>query len=483
MASARHGGLSPIGYAPVGMDAHIPTLEGARVTVMGLGRFGGGASVTRWLVERGATVLLTDIEPPDKLRASLASIDDLVGSGRVELRLGGHNVSDFTTVDLVVANPAVPKPWDNRFLRAAWAASIPVTTEIGLTIAHLPSRSRVVGVTGSAGKSTTSSMIHHILQCCGRDAVFGGNIGGSLLPSLPQITPQTVVVLELSSAMTCWLGGLAQVSPASLSAAAPAAGWSPHVAVVTNLAPNHLDWHGDVAHYRRSKQELLRSQQQGDVAVLPTGSETAEWPTPPGVLRVVPRGEVTGLEIPGRHNRHNAMVALEAALQTDPTLDRAAAEAAVRRFPGLPHRLQLAAAIRKDGGVVRCFNDSKCTTPEAALLAIAAFEEPGEVGAGKVHLIAGGYDKGSDLSTIGRLADKLAALYTLGKTGPKIAEASAGRAVKCENVEQATKAAIAAAKAGDVILLSPACASWDQFENYEKRGELFIRLVREAASC
>lgn len=451
-------------------------LEGKRVTVMGLGRFGGGASVTRWLAQRGATVLLTDIEPEEKLATSVAQIADLVKTGAVVLRLGGHNVSDFTTCDLVVANPAVPSPWENRFLRAAWAGGIPVTTEIGLTIAQLPNRGRIIGVTGSAGKSTTSAMIHHILKESGFGAVFGGNIGGSLLGGA--MDGDTHVVLELSSAMLCWLGGLAKVSPAELNRTNAGTGWSPHIAVVTNLSPNHLDWHGDLEHYRRSKQELLRSQREGDIAVLPPGSETGEWKSVAGVKRVAARGEVSGLSIPGKHNRQNAMVAVEAALAAEPRLTPEAAEAAVRTFGGLPHRLQLAATIERAAGHVRCFNDSKSTTPEACLLAVAAFEEPGEAGVGRVHLIAGGYDKGSDLSVIGALGSKLAGLYTIGKTGPAIALASGAKAMQCDTVERATKEAARAARAGDVILLSPACASWDQFENYEKRGEMFVREVR-----
>src|SRR4051794_17789692 len=186
------------------------------VTVMGLGRLGGGAGVTRWLVSQGAQVLLTDLEPADKLKTSLEGIQELVDSGSVTLRLGEHNVSDFTTCDLVIANPAVPKPWENRFLRAAKAAGIPVTTEIELSVRRLD-RSRVIGVTGSAGKSTTAALIAHMLTECGEAVVFGGNIGGSLLGTTASEHGLSVppwVVLELSSFMLHWLDG-----------------WSPRVAV------------------------------------------------------------------------------------------------------------------------------------------------------------------------------------------------------------------------------------------------------------
>jgi UDP-N-acetylmuramoylalanine--D-glutamate ligase len=446
-------------------------LEGAKVTVMGLGRFGGGAGVTRWLAAQCATVLVTDIEPADKLKASVESLTDLTSRGIVSLRLGEHNVSDFTTCDLVVANPAVPKPWDNRFLRAAWAAGVPVTTEIQLLVERLPSRENIIGITGSAGKSTTSAMIHHALNGSGLSAVLGGNIGGSLLGTLAQIKPSTRVVLELSSAMLCWLGGLAKVPPSELGSA-PAPTWSPHIAVATNFSPNHLDWHGDLAHYRRSKQVLLAAQQRGDIAIIGPTSETSDWKHAPAAQRIVPTAEIDGLAIPGKHNRINAGVAVEAAVAAGAS--REAAIAAVRTFPGLPHRLQ---RVPSRAGL-RCFNDSKSTTPESCLLAVRAFDEHGECGSSRVHLIVGGYDKGSDLAPIGRLASTLGGLYTIGKTGPAIAKASEGRAHECGTLDRAVAAALDHTKDGDVILLSPACASWDQFENYEQRGDLFASLVR-----
>src|SRR5690606_11231147 len=141
--------------------------SGRRVTVMGLGRFGGGLGVARFLAAQGADVLVTDLDAEDKLRDSVAALRPLIDAGSVRLRLGEHNVSDFTTCDLVVANPAVPRPWANRFLRAAAAAGIPITTEIGLAVARLPDRRRVVGVTGAAGKSTTAALIAHILRARG----------------------------------------------------------------------------------------------------------------------------------------------------------------------------------------------------------------------------------------------------------------------------------------------------------------------------
>lgn len=440
------------------------SFEGLRVTVMGLGRFGGGVGVTRWLVERGATVLVTDMAPAEKLAEPLSDIDDLVRRGVVRTRLGEHNVSDFTDTDAVIANVAVPKPWENRFLRAAQAARVPVTTEIRLTIDRLPARERTIAITGSAGKSTTSAMIHHALRALGLPTAFGGNIGGSLLPEIERgtITRDTRVVLELSSAMLHWLGD-----------------WSPRVAVFTNFSPNHLDWHGTLEHYRASKVRILRAQRPGDAAVLgPTLSLTPEdEPLPAGVMRTtVPSGAgVRGLWLPGEHNALNAAVACEAVAALEPGLSRAEVEAAIRTFRGLPHRLEL---VLEHAGR-RYFNDSKSTTPESTLLAVRSFDD-----AARVHLIVGGYDKGSDLGPVAMLAPSLGGLYTIGKTGPTIAaraREAGGFVLEAGDVASAVRAAAARMGAGDLLLLSPACASWDQFPNYEARGELFAKACRALA--
>lgn len=469
---------------------------GQRVTVMGLGRFGGGVGVTRWLCAQGCRVLVTDAKPADQLREPIADIQELIDAGQVTLRLGEHRESDFTGADLVIANPAVPRPWDNRYLCAASRAGVPITTEIRLAIERLPSRDRTVGITGSAGKSTTSAMVAGALKTVlGAHRVhLGGNIGGSLLESVATMQPDDWAVLELSSAQLHWL---------TADAGYPGApGFSPRIAVLTNLTPNHIDWHGDVMHYVRSKGQIARDQVETlDTFITvfdgPSNLALYHWPQP--VCRMIhlhpldaktdpwPVAEHLRLRIPGAHNRLNARVAgaaaVAAALADDPSREpgdaaRRCAEA-ISAFPGLPHRLAFVGEARG----VRYFNDSKCTTPEAALLAVRAFADDPEVGLSRVHLIAGGYDKGSNLWPVAELAFDIAGLYCIGATGARLASVDAkvgsgGHVQMCGTLDAAAAAAAARARPGDVVLLSPACASWDQFTNYEQRGERFAALVR-----
>lgn len=476
-------------------------LQSKRVTVMGLGHFGGGLGVTRWLVAQGADVLVTDAAPEEKLAEALAELKPLIDSGRVTTRLGAHNVADFTDTDLVVANPAVPTPWDNRFLRAAAAANVPITTEIRLLVERLPTRANTIAITGSAGKSTTTAMIAHALRALGMPVAVGGNLGGSLLADLASLTPETLVVLELSSAMLHWLDAGAGF--------AAAAGFSPRVAVVTNIAPNHIDWHADFDHYQNSKRVITKHQRPGDTLVLAShdpATPPGNWPINPGVTRVPVRDPAwyadhqldATLKLPGRHNKSNAWTAAEAVAAAlldgapdaphdhdQPERRRIIAQAleALADFPGLAHRLCHVGTVRLPnhrGGEAHAFNDSKSTTPESAAMALAALDEDPRFGARRVHLIAGGYDKKVDLSPMTTPAARCAAVYCIGATGPAIARAvraAGGAAHDCAALEHAVAAAKQHLNPGDALLLSPGCASWDQFTHFEKRGELFVNLA------
>lgn len=438
------------------MPATPQEFDGQRVTLMGLGRFGGGMAAARFLAERGAQVLVTDLASPDELQASVDAVADLIETGQITLRLGVHDERDFADTDLVVANPAVPTPWSNRYLGAAEDAGVPITTEITLLLERL--RVRPIAVTGTAGKSTTCAMIHHALATDASVPGFlGGNIGGSLLGDVQTMPPDARVVLELSSAQLYWIERTLPV-------------WSPAIAVITGFAPNHLDWHGSLDQYRGAKRHMLTNQRAGDAAVL--GPEVTDWSAAPGVHVATPTADDAPRDLltPGVHNRQNAAVALAACRAAG--VDRAAD--AIRSFPGLPHRCQMIA--EHDG--IRCYDDSKSTVPDATLLAVRALLERHTPD--QIHLIAGGYDKGIDLAPIATLGDTLGSLLLIGSTAESIA-ARANRALVCHDLDTATDEAFRRAQPGDAVLLSPGCASWDQFADYRARGEAFADACRRAA--
>jgi UDP-N-acetylmuramoylalanine--D-glutamate ligase len=480
--------------------------RGKRVTVMGLGSFGGGIGAVQFFVAQGANVTVTDLKPAEELAGALHAIG---GSDGVVLHLGGHSEKDFSDTDLIVASPAVPR--ESRYLKIARDAGIAVTSEMNLFWER--NRGRTIGVTGSNGKSTTTAMINALLtggegsgelETIGgltpparrvaeqsRPRVWlGGNIGKSLLPVVDQIAAGDWVVLEISSFQ---LEDLAALEP------------NPHVAVVTNFSPNHLDRHGSVEAYRAAKQNLLRWQTADRFAVLnQSDPDVSGWPTKAqkiwfgredegrqgmfavgfdayrrrALFRFGPREQVlplgNWLNLPGVHNFQNALAASCAALVLGN--GRAEIEAGLTKFTGLPHRLQLVAetAGRK------FYNDSKATTPEATLLALDSFRAP-------VVLLAGGYDKGLDLAELARgiVGRRVKAVALLGQTGAGLKELLGeadpqGTTVAKVHVtfEGAFQWAAAQSAVGEVVLLSPGCASYDWFPNYEARGNEFTRLAR-----
>ena len=468
------------------------------VTVMGLGRFGGGLGAVKFLLDRGARVTVTDLRPESQLADTLREFD---AAKLVRLHCGGHVDADFAEAQLIVVNPAVKPtcPW----LAKARARGIPLTSEMKLFWQH--NRGRVIGVTGSNGKSTTTALIAHLLKTAGRTVHLGGNLGISLLPMVDLIEPTDWVVLELSSFQ---LADLDRIEA------------SPQIAVVTNFAPNHLDWHLDLDDYRRAKQTILRWQTSDSTAVLNGDDpDVREWVTqgqrwffggPEGVFpsgspqaivdgpwlrmdggaeegRCLPLGEL--MTLPGLHNRMNAAAAICAVLAAGAEWESLAE--GLRTFRGLPHRLEFVGEIAGR----RFYNDSLATTPESAICALKAFP-------GRVLLLAGGYNKQVDLTEFAHeAAARATAIAWMGQTAGTL-EAMAsqvggealtagsdepaaqgnrrlapGRSRVTRSLREAFEWLWEQSQPGDTILLSPACASFDWFMNFADRGEQFRGLV------
>ncbi|MCR4420034.1 MAG: UDP-N-acetylmuramoyl-L-alanine--D-glutamate ligase [Clostridia bacterium] len=441
---------------------------GKRVLVVGAGR--SGLAAARVLDELGASVTLTDLKPASALaREGLGS--------RVRVVAGAYAPVSREEYDLVIASPGVPP--SEPPLRAAREVGLPVWSEIEL--AYRLARQPVLAVTGTNGKTTTTALLGQMFRDAGRTTVVAGNIGVPLVGEVVKAPEDAVVVAEVSSFQ------LETVET-----------FAPRVAVLLNLTPDHLDRHPDLASYRAAKARIFRRQRPEDWIVLNfddplVRSLAAE--TPGRVLYFSTRHElgegaylsddwvvlsrgaeqvrllpVRELSLPGRHNWENSLAAAAAAWVFGVSPESIART--LRSFPGVPHRLEPVGVI----GGVAYYNDSKATNPDAAIKALEAFDRP-------IVLIAGGRNKGASFE---ELADKMRGrvrhLILLGEAAPAIEAAARAAGLKTvsrvADLAEAVTEAGRIARPGEVVLLSPACASWDMFANYEERGELFKRLVR-----
>jgi UDP-N-acetylmuramoylalanine--D-glutamate ligase len=455
------------------------------VAILGLGLLGGGEGATRFFAERGARVTVTDLKTEAQLARTLDRLADLP----LEYHLGGHPEDVLLQMDLIVANPAVPRT--SRLLAQCHREGIPVTSPMNVFLSLCAGH--IAAVTGSVGKSTTSSMLAAMLKADNRQVYLGGNIGGSLLPYLNEINRGEHVVLELSSV---------QLEDAAYLP------WSPEMAVVTNIMPNHLDRYKTIEAYARAKYNIVKYQKSHDCAVLNyDDSILRRWGLEgEGGKRLFftnaghGKGLVDGinlrngrllwqkdgkqrvictsseLELPGEHNAYNAMAATAAACELG--VSQPAIQRALANFQTLEHRLEECSTA--SGRTF--YNDSDSTTPASTIAALDALQKP-------ITLIAGGVNKNVDLRPLAEeIAGKVEVLVTLGKAGPEIAQITREAGIErghtpvikeANSLEDAVSSAFELSMPGTTVLFSPACSSFDMFDNFAQRGRCFKRLVNE----
>jgi len=458
-----------------------PALQGRKVTVVGLARSGVAAALL--CAREGARVTVTDRRGEEDLAEPLAAL----GAG-VLRRLGGHDAADFEGADLVVLSPGVPMAIPE--VQAALRRGVPVWGEVELASRFLDG-TPIVAVTGTNGKSTTTALAG-ALFAADRPTFTGGNLGTPLCEHVLSGARAGAVVAELSSFQ---IEGLHTLRA--------------RAAAILNVTPDHLDRYRDVEDYAAAKARLFALQGPGDAAIangrdpravaMARASRADLWtfgfgPPEPGAARdpdradggpaelwFQPRGGgaperylLDNRALRGRHNRENAMAALLCARILG--VPAAAVQDGLDRFPGLPHRLELVA----ERGGVEWVNDSKATNVDSTAVGLSAFP----AGAPRVVLLMGGHGKGAPYAPLRPLfAGRVKALLTIGEDAPAVERELGDLAPTegCGTLAEAVRRAARIAAPGDVVLLSPACSSYDQFRNYEHRGEAFRRLVEDLA--
>ncbi len=447
-------------------------LRGKRVLVVGLART--GVATALFCEARGALVTATDTLANSDLTGAAAKLS----SAGISLELGGHRRESFLAADLIVPSPGVP--FNQPDLVAARQQGIAVWSEIELAWRFL--RGRLAAITGSNGKTTTTALTGHILKSAGLPVLVGGNIGTPLISLVEESSDASIAVAEVSSFQ--------------LEAIVA---FRPDVSVFLNLTPDHIDRHGSMEGYAAAKARIFENQKREDAAVMNADdAASARYaPSRPRVYWFSRKKEVArgafmrgddiifcdgdaearlasraAISLRGQHNLENVLAAATASclLGAAP----AAIADAVRTFPGVEHRLQFVAEI----GGVQFYNDSKATNVDATEKALEAFP-------GNLLVILGGKDKGSDYTPLAPLlARSTRRVFLIGAAAEKIGAQIEGAVPleRCGTLDRAVHAAYEAARPGDVVLLAPACASFDQFQNFEHRGRVFVELVRELAA-
>lgn len=444
-------------------------LAGKRVLVVGLART--GLATAQFCAARGAQVSVVEQRPEGVVADATRELRAL----GVHVECGGNHPDLFAGADLIVPSPGVPANIPE--LVRARETGVTVWSEIELAWRFL--RGRLIAVTGSNGKTTTVSLLGHILNGANLPTLVGGNIGTPLISLVDQSSESTITIAEVSTFQL----ELAEA-------------FRPDIAILLNITPDHLDRHASFQDYANLKRRIFVNQGKGDAAVLNADAPEVSGYLPDGPrifwfsrqrcvdlgacicdgqlvlclggtdIPLLPRAEVP---LPGEHNLENALAASLAAHLAGVPAEAIAA--GVRSFKAVEHRLEFVAEI----GGVRFYNDSKATNVDAALRALQSFTEP-------VHIILGGKDKGGDFTALReplRLRARQALL--MGDAAEKIASQLGGVVPVefCGTLSGAVGCAFAAAQSGEIILLAPACASFDQFQNFEHRGRVFKQLVTE----
>jgi UDP-N-acetylmuramoylalanine--D-glutamate ligase len=443
-------------------------LKDKRVLVVGLGKSGVASAL--FLKEHGARVTVSDTKSPDQLRDEIPLLLD----HGIAVETGGHGERTFRGQDLIVVSPGVPV--DAKPLMQARASGEPVIGEIELAAQHLPGP--IVAITGSNGKTTTTTLTGEILTTGGLPTLVGGNIGTPAISLVGKAKPETVVVLEVSSFQ------LETIQT-----------FRPKVAVVLNITPDHLDRHRTFQAYVDAKTRIFENQQPSDFAVLNEDDETCRtlgdrtraqvfrfsrkkevnqgaWVRDGQIVFRDGRGQrevmlVSEIPLKGAHNVENVLAGVCSGMLMG--CDAELIRKSVRDFKAVEHRLEYVATVKG----VEYYDDSKATNVDATIKALESFPA-------NIHLILGGKDKGSDYTVLNDLLrQRVKRVYTIGAAAEKIESHIKGAAeiVHAETLDNAVRRAAAVAHAGDIVLLAPACASFDQFQSYNHRGRVFKEVV------
>ena len=444
-------------------------LKGKNVLVVGLGKSGVASAL--FLEARGARVTVSDARGQQQLQDQIPALLDK----GITVETGKHGERTFRNQDLIVVSPGVPS--DLAQLARARREGTPVIGEIELAARFL--QGEIVAITGSNGKTTTTALTGEVIAAGGSKTLVGGNIGTPAISFVEQSTADTWVVLEISSFQLETIES-----------------FRPRISAILNLSPDHLDRHGSMANYFAAKARIFENQTAGDFAVLNADDEpTAGLASGlrPGVYwfsrkREVERGAfVRGgqilfrdergeravmacgeITLKGAHNLENVLAAV--VMGSLAGVEAARIRTAVKDFKAVEHRLEFVATIAG----VDYYNDSKATNVDATIKALEAF-------AGGIHIILGGKDKGSDYSVLNRLlGERVRRVYTIGAAAHKIESqlASSVPITSSGTLGEAIRAASGNARPGEIVLLAPACSSFDQFHSYEERGRAFKAEVR-----